>query len=104
MADYRLLTESEIDDALTALPGWKFVNPNISATFTFDSFRLAMCFIGGVGLVAEKLNHHPEFCVSYNKVSFSYCTHDVGFKITDVDVSTARELTDLARSIGGRIE
>ena len=43
------------------------------------------------------MNHHPEFKNSYNILSFSFCTHDAGMKITDLDIDTARKISALAR-------
>ena len=46
---------------------------------------------------AEVMNHHPEFHNSYNVVSFSFCTHDAGMKITDLDIETARKISAAAK-------
>jgi 4a-hydroxytetrahydrobiopterin dehydratase len=43
------------------------------------------------------MNHHPEFHNSYNVVSFSFCTHDAGMKITDLDIETAKRISAAAR-------
>jgi pterin-4a-carbinolamine dehydratase len=43
------------------------------------------------------MNHHPEFHNSYNILSFSFCTHDAGMKITDLDIETAKHISALAR-------
>ncbi len=49
-----------------------------------------------VAIEAEVMNHHPEFYNSWNKVSFSFCTHDVGNKITDADIAIAAKISALA--------
>ena len=47
------------------------------------------------------MNHHPEFHNSYNIVSFSFCTHDAGMKITDLDIETAKQISALAQPLPG---
>jgi len=97
MANYKILTDDEIRSALMSLPDWTVKAPNIEATFELKTFRDAIAFIVEVAIEAEAMNHHPEFKNSYNIVSFSFCTHDAGMKITDLDIETARKISALAR-------
>jgi 4a-hydroxytetrahydrobiopterin dehydratase len=97
MAHYKILTDNEIQSALASLPDWSVKAPNIEATFALKTFRDAIAFIVEVAIEAEVMNHHPEFKNSYNIVSFSFCTHDAGMKITDLDVETAKKISALAR-------
>ena len=97
MAQYRILGDEEIRSALTGLPDWSLAPPNIEATFTLKTFRDAIAFIVEMAIEAEAMNHHPEFKNSYNVVSFSFCTHDAGMKITDLDIETAKRISALAR-------
>ena len=71
--------------------------PNIEATYALKTFRDAIAFIVEIAIEAEVMNHHPEFHNSYNVVSFSFCTHDAGMKITDLDIETAKRISALAR-------
>ena len=89
MSAFRILADEEIAPALAGLPDWRFDAPNIRARFAFAGFRDAIAFIMQVAMEAEAMNHHPEFRNSYNIVSFSFCTHDAGMKITDLDIDTA---------------
>lgn len=97
MSAYRILGDDEISEALATLPDWKYEAPNIKARFALATFRDAIAFIVQVGIEAEVMNHHPEFRNSYNVVTFSFCTHDVGNKITDVDIRLARAISETAR-------
>ena len=97
MANYKILSDAEIRSALASLPDWSVNAPNIEATFTLRTFRDAIAFIVEVAIEAEVMNHHPEFKNSYNILSFSFCTHDAGMKITDLDIETARKISALAR-------
>lgn len=96
MANHKILTASEIENELKTLKDWSVKGPNIEASFEFGGFRDAISFIVQVAIEAEVLNHHPEFFNSYNKVSFSFCTHDVGHKITDADIEIAGKISALA--------
>ena len=82
---------------LAELPDWSLRAPNIEAKFELKTFRDAIAFIVEIAIEAEVMNHHPEFHNSYNVVSFSFCTHDAGMKITDLDIETAKRISALAR-------
>ena len=97
MANYKILSEAEIQSALEKLPGWSVNNGNIEAAFEFATFRDAIAFIVQIAIEAEVMNHHPEFHNSYNRVSFSFCTHDAGHKITDLDIETASRISAAAQ-------
>ena len=97
MAHFKILSDAEIRSALAELPDWSLKAPNIEATFSLKTFRDAIAFIVQIAIEAEVMNHHPEFFNSYNVVKFSFCTHDAGMKITDLDIETARRITAAAR-------
>ena len=97
MAKPKILSESEIKAELNHLKDWSVKAGNIEASFEFKGFRDAISFIVQIAIEAEVMNHHPEFYNSYNKVSFSFCTHDVGNKITDADIAIAAKISDTAR-------
>ncbi len=96
MANYRILSESEVHSALQSLREWSVRGQNIEAAFEFATFRDAIAFIVQVAIEAEVMNHHPEFHNSYNRVSFSFCTHDAGFRITDLDIEIASRISAAA--------
>ena len=97
MANYKILTEAEIAAELKKLPDWSVRGKNIEASFDLKGFRDAISFIVQVAIEAEVMNYHPEFHNSYNKVSFSFCTHDAGHKITDLDIKIAAAISALAK-------
>ena len=97
MAKYKILSEAEIASELTNLKDWTYKSPNIEASFVFKTFRDAISFIVQIAIEAEVVNHHPEFHNSYNRVSFSFCTHDAGHKVTDLDIATASRISALAK-------
>jgi 4a-hydroxytetrahydrobiopterin dehydratase len=94
---HKVLSHDEIKTALVKLPDWSVNGSNIEAKFAFQNFRDAISFIVQVAIEAEVMNHHPEFHNSWNIVSFSFCTHDVGHKITDADIDIAAKISETAR-------
>ena len=87
--------------ALGKLTGWSEVSGRdaISKKFEFKDFNEAFGFMARAALVAEKMNHHPEWFNVYKKVEVTLSTHDAG-GVTALDVQLARFL-DQAAEAGG---
>ncbi len=83
------LTPDAISTALASLNGWALDGDKLVKTYVFGNFREAVSFIVRIGFAAEELNHHPELYNVYNRVRVELTTHDVGNKVTDLDVSLA---------------
>ena len=79
--------------ALAELTGWELVDGRdaITKTFTFKDFNAAFGFMSRAAMMAEKLDHHPEWFNVYNKVEVTLSTHDAG-GLTDLDVKLATAL------------
>lgn len=75
---------------------WKEENNKLVKTFTFKNFVEAFGFMSKVALVAEKMDHHPNWSNVYNKVSFELCTHDAGNTVTEKDQKLAAAIDALA--------
>jgi 4a-hydroxytetrahydrobiopterin dehydratase len=84
--------------ALAKLPGWSEVKGRdaISKKFTFEDFNAAFGFMARAALMAEKLNHHPEWFNVYNKVEVTLSTHDAG-GVTERDVKLAAAMDLMAK-------
>ncbi|ARO13675.1 4a-hydroxytetrahydrobiopterin dehydratase [Ketogulonicigenium robustum] len=67
----------------------------ITRSFTFSDFNAAFGFMTRAALVAEKLNHHPEWTNVYKRVDVRLTTHDAG-GLSDMDVKLARKMNDFA--------
>jgi 4a-hydroxytetrahydrobiopterin dehydratase len=63
--------------------------------FQFSDFSAAFAFMTQVALLAEKLNHHPTWKNTYNKVEIWLSTHDAGDIITDKDRKLAAAIDKL---------
>ncbi|XP_017967398.1 pterin-4-alpha-carbinolamine dehydratase isoform X3 [Drosophila navojoa] len=76
------LTEQERAEKLQPLldGGWSLVEGRdaIYKEFVLKDFNQAFSFMTGVALLAEKMNHHPEWFNCYNKIQVTLSTHDVG--------------------------
>jgi 4a-hydroxytetrahydrobiopterin dehydratase len=97
MANVRILSETELSQALAELKDWSARERKIEAAFAFKSFRDAIAFIVAVAFEAEALNHHPDLRNVYNRVSFSLCTHDAGDAVTERDLALAARISAVAR-------
>ncbi len=85
-----LLTDEEKAEALATLNGWHLSEDGraISQRFEFADFTRAFGFMTSVALIAEKLNHHPDWSNSYRKVDITLTTHSEG-GITSLDIKLA---------------
>lgn len=74
------LSEAERADALEALEEWDYDEGRdaISRTITFADFSEAFAFMTRVALLAEKMDHHPEWSNVWNRVEILLTTHDAG--------------------------
>lgn len=58
--------------------GWKVVEGHhLEKTYEFDDFRQALDFTVELGELAEEVNHHPDICLSWGKVSVTLWTHKI---------------------------
>ena len=73
---YAAATEAEITAALSTLEGWERRGDRICKTFRFASFVEAFGFMSSVAIVAEKLDHHPEWRNVWATVEVELTTHD----------------------------
>jgi 4a-hydroxytetrahydrobiopterin dehydratase len=89
-----LLSEEEIQKALTELAGWEQKDGKLHKTFTFADFSEAWGFMSRAALIAETMNHHPDWSNVYRTVKVDLSTHDAG-GITALDVELARKMNAL---------
>jgi 4a-hydroxytetrahydrobiopterin dehydratase len=94
--DYRKLSESEIQQEVGGLDGWKVAGGKVNKTFEFGDFVQAFGFMTQVAMEAEKMNHHPEWFNVYNRVRIDLVTHDVG-GISNYDIKLAKTIDRIAK-------
>jgi 4a-hydroxytetrahydrobiopterin dehydratase len=83
--------------AMARLKGWSEVKDRdaISKKFVFADFNAAFGFMTRAALIAEKMDHHPEWFNVYKTVEVTLSTHDAG-GVTDKDITLATAMDKLA--------
>ena len=89
------LTDAEINAQLEGISGWTVENEKLHKEFQFDSFVEAFGFMASVALIAESMNHHPEWFNVYNRVTVDLATHDAG-GISALDFELAKKVDALS--------
>ena len=91
------LSNGERKTALATIPQWAPVDGRdaIQRSFKFKDFSAAFGFMTRVALIAEKLDHHPEWFNVWNRVDVTLSTHDAG-GLTALDIKLATAMDALA--------
>jgi len=92
------LDDSALSHAVEKL-GWTLDAGKLHAVFRFADFNAAFGFMTRAALVAEQMNHHPEWFNVYDQVRVHLTTHDAG-GITQKDVDLATRMNELADEAG----
>jgi len=82
-------------DVAANLDGWTGGDDFITKVFRFDDFSAAWAFMSRVALLAEKMDHHPEWFNVYNRVDVTLTTHDAG-GVTEKDVKMAEFMQSIS--------
>ena len=88
------LSEAEVAKRLQSVPGWAQVAGKLQRSFEFADFSAAFGFMTRAALIAESLDHHPEWTNVYNRVEIQLTTHDAG-GISRLDFELARRIDAL---------
>src|SRR5437870_13552904 len=91
------LTDAEVAERLRSVSGWAAVNGKLHRVFQFRDFTEAFGFMARVALLAEKLDHHPDWQNVYNRVTIDLVTHDAG-GLTVLDFELAAKASAAAGS------
>ena len=86
-----LLSDDELAGALGRLSGWTRAGNAITKQYQFRDFRAAMWFLNAGAAAADAMDHHPEWCNVYNRVTVTLSTHDAG-GVTEKDIALAEAL------------
>jgi 4a-hydroxytetrahydrobiopterin dehydratase len=89
------LDDTALRAAVDALEDWRLVEGKLHREFRFPDFVVAFGFMSSVALVAESMNHHPEWFNVYGRVVVDLTTHDAG-GVTELDLELARRMDELA--------
>jgi len=88
------LAPANIERKLAGLPDWSLNQNKLYRQFRFTNFIEAFGFMSQVALLAEAMNHHPEWSNVYNRVDIHLTTHDAG-GISELDFTLAGQISSL---------
>jgi 4a-hydroxytetrahydrobiopterin dehydratase len=94
----------DVAEALKGLPLWRKADdarPSIARSLIFADFNAAFGFMTRVALLADKVDHHPEWSNVYNRVEVLLTTHDAG-GVTKRDTDMARFIDEAAAAMGAK--
>jgi 4a-hydroxytetrahydrobiopterin dehydratase len=89
------LHRDEIEQRLTKLPDWHHRGNALEKHFDRGDFNGSMRFVNAIAAAANEQDHHPDMTISWNEVTITLCSHDVG-GITDRDFRLAETIEKLA--------
>ncbi len=84
-------------DLTQEIPAWTISaeGKSIARTFTFADFKQAFAFMTLSAQYAERLDHHPDWSNSWNKVTVELTTHSAG-ALTQLDIQLAKAMDEFA--------
>lgn len=71
---------------------WTEKDNSLQKSFQFKNFSEAFAFMTRVAMLAEQMNHHPDWSNVYNRVHIKLSTHDAGNTVTDKDRKLAEKI------------
>ena len=90
------LSPQQIVAAVSSLPGWSVQDGKLHREFQFADFVEAFGFMSRAALVAEAMNHHPEWFNVYSTIEVTMATHDSG-GVTALDITLAKFMDENCR-------
>lgn len=90
----RKLDDAEISSELAKAEGWEVRDGKVAKSFTFNSYASGVVFASGVAHLADRMDHHPDILIGYQRVDVAVNTHDVG-GISPWDFELARRIDAL---------
>jgi len=85
------LGDQEITNKLVSFPGWKHEGNFIVREFTFKNFSENFAFMTRIAMIAESLNHHPNWSGGYKNLTIKLSTHDAG-GVSEIDFNFAEKV------------
>ena len=95
------ITLTEAKKRLSQLSGWQLGSRAITKQFEFKNFKQAFEFMSRCAVIAEEMQHHPEWSNTYNKVSVCLTTHSEK-GLSELDFELARHMDEIQRSISDK--
>ena len=86
-----ILSDKQLEHHLNELNDWTIQNGKLNKVFKFSDFAQAFEFMSLVAIIAETMDHHPEWSNVYNQVEINLVTHSEG-GITQLDIDLANKV------------
>ncbi|MFF3208263.1 4a-hydroxytetrahydrobiopterin dehydratase [Streptomyces sp. NPDC002962] len=96
------LSQKEIEDRLSELPGWSLDGDRLTRAYRLGSHFAAAALVVQVARIQDELDHHSELTLGYHSVSLAVNTHSAGGAVTDLDFELARRVEAVAPAHGAR--
>ena len=90
------LSQKEIEDRLSELPGWALEGDRITRTYRLASHFAAAAMTVHVAQIQDEMNHHSDLTLGYNTVALAVHTHDAGGVVTEKDMTLAARVEAVA--------
>jgi 4a-hydroxytetrahydrobiopterin dehydratase len=90
-----MLEGDDLAVALATVPDWTVIDGRLHREFVFDGFMAEMAFMNRVAPIAERLDHHPDWSNSWNRVVVDIMSHDSG-GLTDRCIALAQGIDGVA--------
>ncbi|WP_328672463.1 4a-hydroxytetrahydrobiopterin dehydratase [Streptomyces sp. NBC_00328] len=94
------LEPKEIEERLSALPGWSLDGDRLARTYRLGTHFAATAMVVHIAQVQEELGHHSDLTLGYNTIALTVNTHSVGGAVTVLDFDLARRVEELAPGHG----
>lgn len=91
------LEEAEITNRLKTMKEWKLEKGKLHRAFEGKDFIAAFGYMTRIALVAQEMNHHPEWCNVWNKITINLSTHSVG-GLSNLDFELAAKIDQIFSS------
>lgn len=86
------LSDAQVEAGLARLPGWRREGDALVKQFAFEGFPDALAALVRLAFEAEAADHHPDFLLSYRRLTLSYSTHSAnGLTQKDLDGAAAAD-------------
>lgn len=89
-----ILSKYDIEARRQSLSGWALDGNEIKKNYEFKDFVAAMSFVNNVAGLSERMDHHPDIFIRYNKVILTLSTHSAG-GLTEKDFELAHKIEEL---------
>jgi 4a-hydroxytetrahydrobiopterin dehydratase len=98
MDDLKPLSIADIEQKLKDFPGWVYASNKLSKEFEFKNFLEGLDLVNKLGQFSEKIDHHPDIHIFYNKILFELQRFDIGGKVTTRDFTIAQKIEELYKN------